>query len=91
LGSEITATLAQELAGVDLMRELPRAEHLTVVSSRNTPALARWRAALPAGPALRWIELPDSGAWDSDAALNAAVVPMDAIMAILGRIEELSP
>lgn len=91
LGSEITEALARELAGVDLVGEPPRAEHLTVVSSRNTPALARWREALPAGPALRWIELPDSGAWDSDAALNAAVVPMDAIMAILGRIEELSP
>lgn len=91
LGTEITASLARDLAGVDLVREAHRAEHLTVVSSRQSAALDRWRAGLPGGPALRWIDLPGSGAWDSDAALNAAVVPMDAITAILGRIEELSP
>jgi pimeloyl-ACP methyl ester carboxylesterase len=91
LGSEITPAFAAELQGVDLVREPPRAEHLTVVSSRPLAEVAPWRAQLAGGATLRWIDLPGSGAWDSDAALNAAVVPMDAIIAILGRIEELSP
>lgn len=91
LGMEITPALAAALGNADLAREVPRAEHLTVVSSRPTPELARWRAQLPDGPGLQWIELPDGGAWNSDAALNAAVVPMQAIGAVLARIEELCP
>lgn len=91
LGSEIAPALAQAMAGVDLARELPQSEQLSVLAVRPSAPLDRLRAQLSGGPAQRWIDLPDSGAWDSDAALNAAVVPMDAILAILGRIEELNP
>jgi len=35
--------------------------------------------------------MPDSPAWNADAALNAMTVPMDIVRAIVARLEEVSP
>jgi hypothetical protein len=60
-----------------------------VITTRATPELARLRPSLPA--ATRWLEMPESPAWNSDAALNAMTVPMDIVQALVARIEEISP
>jgi len=91
LGSPISAELARELGAIDLTAEPPRTEHVTVIRTRESAPLTRLRERLPESPAVKWIELPASAAWNSDAALNATVVPMDIVQAVVSRIEELSP
>lgn len=88
LGSPISSSLAAELGAIDLAAEELRTEHVTVIRTRD--GLGRLRERLE-GPTCRWIELPSSAAWNSDAALNATVVPMDIVQAVVARIEELSP
>ncbi len=83
LGFPLTPALTTELAAIDLAAITPRAELLTVVSSRGaTPS--PW-------PRAHRIEAATSAAWNSDAALNAAVVPMDIVSAIVTRIEATIP
>lgn len=89
LGAPIGPRLGAELAAIDLARVTPGAEHVTVVTTRMTPELERLRPALPASA--RWLELAESAAWNSDAALNAMTVPMDIVQALVARIEEISP
>ncbi len=92
LGAPIGAVLGAGLAAIDLAAGLPggpMAEQVTVITTRMTPALERLRPALPASA--RWLELAESAAWNSDAALNAMTVPMDIVRAIVARIEETSP
>lgn len=89
LGTPIVPALAAELAAIDLVRTPPGAgEQITVLSTRPHE-LERMRATWP--PAARWIEMTESAAWNSDAALNAMTVPMDIVQAIVARIEETSP
>lgn len=89
LGAPIGAVLGGQIAAIDLAAMTARAEHLTVITTRATPALDRWRPQLPA--ATRWIEMTESPAWNSDAALNAMTVPMDIVQALVARIEETAP
>ncbi len=89
LGVPISAALAAELGAIDLSTEALRTDHVTVIGTGrggDPGAAARLRR-----PPVHWIELPASEAWNSDAALNAAIVPMDAVQAIVARVEELSP
>jgi hypothetical protein len=67
----------------------PHADQLTVITTRITPEIERLRPRLPAPT--RWVEMAESPAWNSDAALNAMTVPMDIVQAIVARIEESSP
>ena len=90
LGTPISSALAAELAAIDLIAEQPRAEHLTVVSTQETVGMTRLRP-LAASPTARWIDLPTSTPWNSAAALNASIVPMDVVQAIVDRVVELSP
>ena len=89
LGAPIGAVLGRELAEIDLARVAPGAEQLTVVTTRLTPELERLRNALPAST--RWVDMAESPAWNTDAALNAMTVPMDIVQALIARIEETSP
>lgn len=89
LGAPIGPRLGAELAAIDLAGVAPGAEHVTVVTTRMTPELERLRPALPASA--KWLELAESAAWNSDAALNAMTVPMDIVQALVARIEEISP
>ena len=89
LGVPIGAALAAELGAIELSGEELRADHVTVIrTGRGGDAALVERLRRPS---VHWIELPASEAWNSDAALNAAVVPMDAVQAIVARVEELSP
>ncbi|AKU98434.1 putative hydrolase of the alpha/beta superfamily [Labilithrix luteola] len=92
LGAPISAAFASELGAIDLGATELRSDHVTVVgTSGATAASAGLRERLPESPSVRWLELPHSAAWNSDAALNAAVVPMDVVQAIVTRVEEVSP
>jgi pimeloyl-ACP methyl ester carboxylesterase len=93
LGTPITAALAAGMRGIDLAATELRADHLTVVSTAREEAgsLAQLRQKVAGRAGARWLALPDSAAWETDAALNAQVVPMDAVQAIVERIEEISP
>ncbi|HEY0195196.1 MAG TPA: hypothetical protein VGC42_28975, partial [Kofleriaceae bacterium] len=90
LGAPISDALGAQLAAIDLAAgaSFP-AEHVTVISTRTTPDVERLRPRLP-GQA-RWIEMKESPAWNTDAALNAMTVPMDIVQALIARIEEISP
>lgn len=88
-GVPITSTLAAGLRAIDLTAENIRADHLTIVTTATlSPAHHRLRAALPTA---RWVETTTSVPWNSDAALNDAVVPMDVLQTLIQRIEEVSP
>lgn len=92
LGAPIGAALGRQIAAIDLMNPanpLAAAEAFTVIATRTGPELDRLRARLPAST--RWLAMPESPAWNSDAALNAMTVPMDIVQALVARIEEISP
>ena len=91
LGTPISSALAAELAAIDLRKDAPDAELLTVITTRDTPELGQLAQAIGARSSARWLSLPGSAAWNSDAALNAATVPMDIVQAIVSRIEETIP
>jgi pimeloyl-ACP methyl ester carboxylesterase len=92
LGTPITPRLAAELASLDLSRERVQADHVTIISTTTaTPALERFITRLPPESTTTLIPVAIGEAWNSDAALNASIVPMEVIRALLGRIEEVSP
>ncbi len=83
LGAPISDELARELAAVQLAQVVPRAELLTVLST-NPAAPTPW-------PGAHRLDVAVGAAWNSDAALNAATVPMEIVTAIVGRIESTVP
>jgi pimeloyl-ACP methyl ester carboxylesterase len=91
LGVVITPALGAEIGSVDLVSELPRAEHITVVSTQGSDRVERLRERLAKVPTAKWIAMTSSVPWNSDAALNSAVVPMDIVQALFQRVEEVSP
>ena len=90
LGAPIGGALGGQIAAIDLASATTlAAEHITVITTRTTPDVERLRPRLPS--ATRWIEMKESAAWNTDAALNAMTVPMDIVQALIARIEEISP
>jgi uncharacterized protein len=89
LGTPIGPVLGTQIAAVDLAEVVPRAEHVTVLTTRMTRELERLRSRWPA--ATRWLELAESAAWNTDAALNAMTVSMDIVQTLITRIEETCP
>lgn len=91
LGAPIGDALGAQLAAIDLAAPTTAlaAEHVTVITTRTTADVEKLRPRLPASA--RWIEMAESPAWNSDAALNAMTVPMDIVRAVIARIEEISP
>ena len=64
----------------------------TVICSRRSAEMARLHAAWTAAhPAVHWIDVDASQAWNSDAALNAAVVPINEVLALVDRIKTCHP
>jgi alpha/beta superfamily hydrolase len=89
LGTPIPDALAAGIAGIDLAALRPGADLVSVVRTRPAAETEPLRASLPAQA--RWIDLAESPAWNSDAALNAMVVPLQVVRAIAARIEEATP
>lgn len=91
LGTPISASLAAQLAAIDLTAVTPTAELTTVVNTGRSAELDTLAQHLGSPPTTRWISMAGSAAWNSDAALNAATVPMDIVQALVSRIEETIP
>jgi|JI10StandDraft_1071094.scaffolds.fasta_scaffold11863_4 pimeloyl-ACP methyl ester carboxylesterase len=88
LGAPIGPTLAAELAAIDLTAAPPRADAVTLLVTGAGADQDTLRARLPAAHV---IAAEASDAWNSDAAVNAAVVPMDLVQLVVRRIEETLP
>lgn len=91
LGVAISPAFGAELATIDLAAEPIAADLVTVIRTHDDDGLARLQARLGTSQTTRWLELAGSVAWNSDAAINAAIVPMDIVNAIVARIEETVP
>jgi uncharacterized protein len=79
-GAPISDALAAELCAIDLATVTPSADALTVITTRP-PDPAR----LPSQA--KWIEIRESTAWNSDAALNSTIVPIEVVQAIVSQLE----
>jgi pimeloyl-ACP methyl ester carboxylesterase len=91
LGVRFPPAFKAALAAVDLAREEIRADHLTVITTEEGPELLRLRERVGEAPTARWIATASSVRWNSDEALNAALVPADVLSTIVRRVEEVSP
>lgn len=91
LGTPITPSLASGLTSIDLTRALPRAEHISVICTCESAATTKLRERWSEATAVSWLDMPATVIWNSDAALNNAIVPIDIVHAIVARVEELSP
>lgn len=91
LGAPVPPALAEELAALDLTRDELTTELCTVISTGRGAELEPLQRALGARPTVRWLSMTASAAWNTDAALNAATVPMDIVSSIVARIEETIP
>lgn len=91
LGTPISDALATQMAGIDIAGTLPRTPHVTVLSTRDSADMAQLRSQWKACPALRWIDVVEGTSWNSDAALNSALVPAKEIATIVSGVMECSP
>jgi hypothetical protein len=92
LGFPTTDTLKKELAAVDLAFGCKlSAKRTAFVISENTEAQRALRQHLLVDDKLPstvvWNEVPAS-VWNSEAAMNSSLVPMDAIQAIVSYLSE---
>lgn len=93
MGTQIDARLREALASIDLAaQDPPRSPQTTVLRTQHSAELDRLHDAWAATTsAPHWIEVEARQAWNSDAALNSAVVPMDEVRAIVERIQACHP
>jgi len=91
LGTPISAALAAQMAAIDIALTVPRTRHTTVVSTRDSQDMQRLRTLWQSCPALRWIDVVEGTTWNSDAALNSALVPAREIASIVTGVMECSP
>ncbi len=91
LGMPISDALAAQMADIDIATHLPPTRHITVINSRPSTDIERLRTAWQDCPALRWIDVMESSPWNSDAALNSALVPAKEIASIVTGVMECSP
>lgn len=88
MGTPIGDDLAREISAIDLATMPPTAARITVIATRPSAGGVALRARL--AHRAQWLELADSTAWNSDAALNAMVVPMSIVQAVVARLEQSS-
>lgn len=95
LGVPLPEPLRRGIAAIDLASETAAAplaaDLVTVIATQRSDELAGWQRQLSTSATARWVDKEGSAAWNSDAALNAATVPMDIVQTILSRIEETIP
>lgn len=93
LGAPVPAALAASLAAIDLGTEdALRADRVSVLATVQSPELERFRERLPALAAVHeWVATSTSVPWNSDAALNQAVVPRDVLNTLVNRIQVSDP
>ena len=89
LGFPLGAELRGAMTALDLAAapRRPRTRQLTVIASRQAPDLERFKQALGGWDVpSRWDAISSSSPWNSEEAMNAALVPMDVLEAIVTRI-----
>ena len=91
LGMPVSEALASGIAGIEITANPPRTTHSTVISTPDSGKYDALRAEWTDCPGLRWVDVVDGTSWNSDAALNSALVPNKEIAAIVSRIKECSP
>lgn len=91
LGIAMTPQLVGELREVDLARELPNSDHVTVISTQPGAAIDRLRVAIDGRPGNRWLDVADDEQRNHDASLNAATVPTHIIKEVISSIQETNP
>lgn len=91
LGTPISARLHGEFTAIDLAGNAPATTLTTVLCTQRTAEMDRLRERWVEGPRMHWLDIDASSAWNSDAALNNATVPMNEILAIISRIEACHP
>ena len=91
LGTPIGAVLAAQMAAIDIAQAAPQTRHTTVISTRDSQDMQRLRTLWGSCPALRWIDVMEGTTWNSDAALNSALVPAREIASIVTGVMECSP
>jgi pimeloyl-ACP methyl ester carboxylesterase len=91
MGMPLTPALVAELRDLNLLKELPSADHSTIVSTQDAANIDAFRAALANRPGHRWLEIKDDENWNCDAALNSATVPAGIIRQIAANIQEVNP
>lgn len=84
-GAPISSALADAMSMLDLTRLQPAADHVSVVSTKASAEADRLRAQLPQA---KWIDLPESTVWNSDAALNSMIVPMEIVQTLIAQLEK---
>jgi uncharacterized protein len=87
LGRELRdAMSALDLTGAPARR--PRTRQLTVVASRQAAEFDRFKQALAGWDVpTRWEAITSNSPWNSEEAMNAALVPMDVLEAIVARVQ----
>jgi uncharacterized protein len=91
LGFPLGPDLKHAIASIDLADvRPPKARQVTVLSSSQKTCLDRFRQTVAGwSDAAHWVEMTSSSPWNSDQALNALLVPMDTLDAIVARIQEI--
>jgi len=92
LGFPIVAELRAAMSAIDLAAPpgpRPRARRLTVVASAQSGELDRLKAAVGGWEVpSRWVDVTTSSPWNSEKAMNAALVPTDVLETIVARVQD---
>jgi hypothetical protein len=90
MGVPVPPAFAAQLRDVDLASGHVRADHVTVITTAQSPGAVRLEARLAKLRGALWQPM-SSSAWNSDSALNAVTVPIEIVQALVARIEETIP
>ena len=92
MGMPIGAGLREAMTSINLATVAPpRGPMTTVLCTQSNTGLRQLHDAWNGAAAVHWIDMQASQAWNSDAALNSAVVPMREITTIVDRIQACHP
>jgi pimeloyl-ACP methyl ester carboxylesterase len=91
LGFPLSSDLKSEIRAVDLTGvKPPHARQVTVLTTNQKPWRERFRGAVAGWTdSTHWIEVTTTSPWNTDRALNAILVPMDVLDAIVARVQEM--
>lgn len=91
LGHPLSPQFAEALRQLELTELRWPVEHLSVISTQDPDRVRPLRERLSTHPQCEWLGLTASAAWNSDAALNDAVVPMDVLETVVASVRRSSP
>ncbi len=89
-GFPLGSNMKRAIGSIDLTGvKPPNARQVTVLTTNQNACHERFRSAVAGWTdSTQWMELTSSSPWNSDRAMNAILVPMDVLDAIVARVEE---